>query len=49
MLYTIVFVLFALWLVGMATAFVAGGLIHLLIVAAVIIAIYQFLRGRKAG
>ncbi len=40
-LWTIVVILFVLWLLGFIFH-VAGGLIHLLIVIAVIVAIYNF-------
>jgi Family of unknown function (DUF5670) len=44
MLWTIVVILLVLWLLGFATH-VAGGLIHLLLVIAVVIAIVRLLRG----
>ena len=46
MLYTIAIILLILWLAGFAFH-VAGGLIHILIVIAVIVVIYQFVTGRK--
>jgi len=48
MLFTIAAVLVVLWLLGFFAFHVAGGLIHLLIVAAVIIVLYQLLTGRRA-
>jgi hypothetical protein len=48
MLYTIVVVLIVLWLLGMVTH-VAGGLIHLLLVIALIILIFNFISGRRGG
>ena len=47
MLYTIVVVLLALWVLGLVTAFTAGGLIHALLVIAVIVLIYQLVTGRR--
>jgi hypothetical protein len=48
MLYTIALILLVLWLFGFVTAFTAGGLLHVLLVAAVVIVIYQLITGRRA-
>ena len=48
MLYTIALILLALWVLGSLTAFTAGGLLHLLLVAAVVIVLYQLITGRRA-
>ena len=47
MLYTIAIVLIVLWLLGMVTS-VGGGLIHILLVIAVIVILVRVLTGRKA-
>lgn len=47
MLYTIVVVLLVLWVLGLVTSFTAGGLLHLLLVAAVIVLVYQLVTGRR--
>ena len=47
MLYTIAIVLLILWALGLVTSVTAGGLVHALVVLAVIIVIVQLLRGRK--
>jgi uncharacterized membrane protein YphA (DoxX/SURF4 family) len=47
MLWTILVVLCILWLLGMVTSFTAGGLIHILLVAAVAILIYNLVTGRR--
>lgn len=47
MLWTIIAILFVLWLLGF-TAFHVGGLIHLLLVVAVVVFIVQLLSGRRA-
>ena len=47
MLYTIVVVLFVLWLLGLVTSFTAGGLLHILLVAAVVVLVYQLVTGRR--
>ena len=46
MLYTIVVVLVVLWLLGFI-AHVGGGLIHLILVVAVIILLFNLLSGRR--
>jgi hypothetical protein len=47
MLWTIFVVLVALWLLGMITSYTMGGLIHALLVVAVIILIVRLLSGRR--
>jgi hypothetical protein len=47
-LYTIALVLLILWLLGAVTAFTAGGLLHLLLVAAIVMVLVQFITGRRA-
>lgn len=49
MLYTIAVILLVLWALGLATSFTAGGLIHVLILAAIIVAVYQVLSGRRVS
>jgi len=49
MLYTIAVVLLILWLLGLVTSFTAGGLLHLLLVVAVVMVIFQLISGRKVG
>jgi hypothetical protein len=44
----IALVLFVLWILGFGVFHVAGGLIHLLVVLAVISVIWHLLRGRRA-
>ena len=48
MLWTIVVVLFALWLVGTVSSTTFGGLIHLLLVLAIIVVAFNLLSGRRA-
>jgi hypothetical protein len=48
MLWTILVVLIVLWLLGFITN-VAGGLIHLLLVVALIVLIAQLLSGRRTA
>lgn len=47
MLWTIVVILFILWILGFGVFHVAGGLIHLLLVIAVIIIVYRLVTGRR--
>ena len=39
--------LFVLWIVGLLAFKAAGALIHLLLLLAVVVVIYRFVRGRK--
>jgi hypothetical protein len=48
MLWTVAVILLVLWALGMITAYSAGGLIHLLLVVAVIVVVFQFLSGRRS-
>jgi hypothetical protein len=47
MLYTIAVVLLALWLLGMVSAYTMGGLIHVLLVIAVIVVLMRVIQGRR--
>lgn len=47
MLYTILVVLVVLWLLGMVSSYTMGGLIHILLVVAVIILVLQLVSGRR--
>jgi hypothetical protein len=49
MLYTIALILLILWVLGLATSFTAGGLLHLLLVLAVVAVLYQVITGRRVG
>lgn len=49
MLYTIAVVLLILWLLGLVTSFTAGGLLHVLLVVAVVMVLFQVISGRKIG
>jgi hypothetical protein len=48
MLWTIALILLVLWLLGFVVFHVAGPLIHLLLVIAVIVLVYQLITGRRA-
>ncbi len=47
MLWTIFVILLVLWLVGLVSSYSLGGFIHILLVVAVIILIYNLVTGRK--
>lgn len=47
MLWTICMVLIILWLLGMVTAYTMGGLIHVLLVIAIIVVLVRVIQGRK--
>jgi hypothetical protein len=49
MLYTIAVVLLVLWLLGLVTSFTAGGLLHLLLVVAVVMVLIQLISGSRIG
>jgi Family of unknown function (DUF5670) len=46
-LWTICLILLVLWVLGMATAYTAGGLIHLLLVIALVVMVIRLLQGRR--
>ena len=48
MLYTIALVLLILWVLGLVTSYTAGGLLHILLVAAIVVVVYQLVTGRRA-
>ncbi len=47
MLYMLAVVLFVLWLLGLVTSYTMGGLIHILIVIAIIVIVLRLISGRK--
>jgi hypothetical protein len=47
MLYTIALVLLILWLLGLVSGYAIGGLIHLLLVVAVVMVLLNFISGRR--
>ena len=48
MLYTIAVVLLILWLLGLVTSYTLGGLIHVLLVIAIVVVLLRVISGRKA-
>jgi uncharacterized protein DUF5670 len=47
MLYTLAIVLFVLWALGLATSYTLGGVLHLLLVVAVVLLAIQLITGRR--
>jgi hypothetical protein len=47
MLYTIVVVLLILWLLGLVTSYTLGGVIHVLLVIALVMLLVNFISGRR--
>ena len=47
MLMTIAIVLIVLWLLGMVSAYTMGGLIHILLVIAIVVVLVRVIQGRK--
>ena len=48
MLYTIAVVLVVLWLLGLVSSYTMGGLIHVLLVIAIVVILLEVIGGRKA-
>jgi uncharacterized membrane protein len=48
MLWTITIILFILWLVGLISGYTLGGWIHIVLVLAIIVLIFNLLSGRRA-
>jgi hypothetical protein len=40
-------ILLILWVLGMVTAYTAGGLIHILLVIALVVLVIRLIRGRR--
>ena len=47
MLYTIAVILIVMWLLGMVTSYTMGGLVHVLLVIAVVVVLLRVISGRK--
>jgi hypothetical protein len=47
MLWTICVILLVLWALGMATSYTAGGLIHILLVVALVVVVFRLIQGRR--
>jgi hypothetical protein len=49
MLWTIAVVLIILWLLGLVSSYTMGGLIHILLVIAVVVVLLNLIQGRRLG
>jgi len=48
MLYTLAVVLIVLWLLGLVSSYTMGGLIHILLVIAIVVILLNVISGRRA-
>jgi hypothetical protein len=48
MLWTIAVILLVLWALGMGSSYTGGGMVHLLLVIAAIVVVFQFMSGRRS-
>jgi len=47
MLWTLVAVLLVLWVLGLATSYTLGGLLHVLLLIALVVTVLQLVSGRR--
>jgi hypothetical protein len=47
MLWTVAMILIILWVLGMVSSYTMGGLIHVLLVVAIIVVLVRVIQGRK--
>ena len=47
MLMTLALILLALWLIGMVSSYTMGGIIHLLLVIAIVVFLVRVIQGRR--
>ncbi|MBP2647852.1 MAG: hypothetical protein H6Q77_1476 [Gemmatimonadetes bacterium] len=47
MLWTLVVILVLLWAVGMVSSYTMGGLVHILLVIAIVVVLFRVIQGRK--
>jgi hypothetical protein len=47
MLWTVFVVLLILWLLGMVSSYTMGGFIHLLLLVALVVLVFQLISGRR--
>jgi len=48
MLYTIAVILLILWVLGLVSSYTMGGLIHILLVVALVVVVVNFISGRRS-
>ena len=49
MLYTLAVVLIVLWVLGLVSSYTMGGLIHILLVVAVVMVLFNLFSGRRGA
>ena len=49
MLWTLAIVFLLLWLLGLLTSYTLGGLIHILLVVALVVVVLNLLQGRRSS
>jgi hypothetical protein len=49
MLWTLVVILIVLWLLGLVSSYTMGGLIHVLLVIAIVVILLRVIQGRRVG
>ncbi|HEU5208924.1 MAG: lmo0937 family membrane protein [Longimicrobiales bacterium] len=47
MLWTIVIILLVLWLLGLVSGYTLGGLLHILLIVAIIVVLIRVIQGRR--
>jgi len=47
-LWTIFVILLVLWLLGLVTSYTFGGFVHILLILAVVVLVFQLVSGRRA-
>jgi hypothetical protein len=47
MLSTLILLLLILWVLGLATSYTMGGLIHVLLVVAIVVVLFRVIQGRR--
>jgi hypothetical protein len=47
MLWTLAVLLLVLWMLGLVTSYTMGGLIHILVVVAVVVVLIRIIQGRR--
>ena len=48
MLYTIAVIMVVLWLLGLVSSYTMGGLIHILLVIAIVVVLLNIIQGRRS-
>jgi len=49
MLWTLFVILFVLWLLGLISGYTMGGVIHILLVIAIVVVVIQVFQGRRSA